>query len=99
MAWTVALHDEFDPEFDALPEAVRKELIAMAGLLEEYGPRLGRPHADTLSGSRHANMKELRFAAADGSGAWPSPSIPSARPSSSLLAIKPEWRRSVCIPR
>ena len=66
MAWTVALHDEFDPEFDALPEAVRKELIAMAGLLEEYGPRLGRPHADTLSGSRHANMKELRFAAADG---------------------------------
>lgn len=38
MAWTVALHDEFDLEFDALPEAVRKELIAMAGLLEEYGP-------------------------------------------------------------
>ena len=49
MARTVALRDEFDPEFDALPEAVRKELIAMAGLLEEYGPRLGRPHADTLS--------------------------------------------------
>lgn len=66
MAWTVALHDEFDAEFDALPEAVRKELIAMAGLLEEYGPRLGRPHADTLSGSQHANMKELRFAAANG---------------------------------
>lgn len=38
----------------------------MAGLLEIYGPRLGRPHADTLSGSRHANMKELRFNAADG---------------------------------
>jgi len=54
MAWTVALHDEFDPEFDALPEAARKELIAMAGLLEEYGPRLGRPHADTLAGSRHS---------------------------------------------
>lgn len=37
-------------------------------LLGEYGPRLGRPHADTLNGSRHANMKELRFKAAG--GAW-----------------------------
>jgi hypothetical protein len=27
---------------------------------------LGRPHADTLAGSRHANMKELRFSADDG---------------------------------
>lgn len=32
MAWTVAVHDEFDPEFDALSEAFRKELIAMAGV-------------------------------------------------------------------
>ena len=23
-------------------------------------PQLGRPHADTLKGSRHANLKELR---------------------------------------
>ena len=27
---------------------------------------LGRPHADTLTGSTHANMKELRCNAADG---------------------------------
>lgn len=27
---------------------------------------LGRPHADTLPGSRHANMKELRLSAANG---------------------------------
>jgi len=27
---------------------------------------LGRPRVDTLKGSRHANMKELRFDAADG---------------------------------
>src|SRR3990170_8054075 len=26
----------------------------------------GRPRVDTLEGSRHANMKELRFTAADG---------------------------------
>lgn len=29
--------------------------------LEVYGPFLGRPHADTLKGSKYANMKELRF--------------------------------------
>ena len=27
---------------------------------------LGRPHVDTLNGSRHSNMKELRFRAAGG---------------------------------
>lgn len=31
-----------------------------------FGPGLGRPHVDTLAGSRHANMKELRFHASDG---------------------------------
>ena len=35
-------------------------------VLEAFGPQLGRPRADTLHGSRHANMKELRFDAADG---------------------------------
>ena len=26
--------------------------------LERFGPQLGRPHVDTLKGSRHAKMKE-----------------------------------------
>jgi hypothetical protein len=51
MSWTVSNHDAFDAEFDALPEAVQDELLAMIGLLATYGPRLGRPHADTLAGS------------------------------------------------
>ena len=66
MPWTVRNHDDFDPEFEDLPSEVQDELLAMMALLEAYGPALGRPHADTLSGSRHANMKELRFKAADG---------------------------------
>lgn len=66
MPWAVSNHDEFDPEFDGLPVEVQDELLAMTALLEVYGPRLGCPHADTLAGSRHANMKELRFKAADG---------------------------------
>lgn len=66
MSWVVALGDEFEPEFDALHEDVRMELLAMARLLQHLGPQLKRPRADTLSGSRYANMKELRFSAADG---------------------------------
>ena len=64
--WEVSFHDEFDPEFDLLPSAVQDELFAHAKLLEQFGPQLGRPRVDTLNGSRHANMKELRFIAADG---------------------------------
>ena len=66
--WTVEFHDEFDLEFDALAEAVQDELLAQLKLLEKIGPALGRPRVDTLNGSAHANMKELRFAA-DG-GEW-----------------------------
>lgn len=66
MSWDVLFHDDFDAEFDALPEAVQDELLAHARLLEAFGPQLGRPRVDTLNGSRHANMKELRFEAADG---------------------------------
>ena len=66
MPWTVANHDDFDPEFDALPAQVQDELLAVTALLETCGPALGRPHADTLAGSKHTNMKELRFKAVDG---------------------------------
>jgi hypothetical protein len=45
---------------------MRTEILAQARLLQQFGPRLGRPRVDTLNDSRHANMKELRFDAADG---------------------------------
>jgi hypothetical protein len=64
--WEVVFHAEFEPEFDVLPADVQDELLAHAKLLQQFGPQLGRPRADTLNGSRHANMKELRFDAADG---------------------------------
>ncbi|MGE7992875.1 type II toxin-antitoxin system RelE/ParE family toxin [Pseudomonas sp. NPDC089554] len=37
-------------------------------LLEFQGPMLGRPRVGALKGSRHSNMKELRFSA--GGGVW-----------------------------
>ena len=61
MNWQVIFHLEFEPEFAALVEGVQDELLAHALLLRDYGPGLGRPTVDTLKGSKHANMKELRF--------------------------------------
>ncbi|MCZ0942970.1 MAG: type II toxin-antitoxin system RelE/ParE family toxin [Gammaproteobacteria bacterium] len=68
MNWIVEIADEFEPEFGALNEEVQTELAALSRLLQQFGPQLGRPRVDTLNGSRHANMKELRFSAAN--GAW-----------------------------
>jgi hypothetical protein len=66
VAWIVEFVDEFELEFDDLPQAVQDELLAHARILEHFGPELGRPRVDTLKGSKHANMKELRFDADKG---------------------------------
>jgi hypothetical protein len=66
VTWIVEIGVEFEPEFFALGEAVRDEILALSRVLQKFGPQLGRPRVDTLKGSRHANMKELRFSAADG---------------------------------
>ena len=66
MKWTVLFDTAFEPEFAALADNVQDEFLAHAKLLETFGPQLGRPRVDTLNGSKHANMKELRFDAADG---------------------------------
>ena len=66
MSWTVEIAEEFAPEFYALQEEVQDAILAMSRVLQQFGPHLGRPRVDTLNGSRHANMKEMRFGAADG---------------------------------
>jgi len=66
MKWTVNFHKKFEEEFDELNQEVQDELLAHALLLEEFGSQLGRPAVDTLNGSKHANMKELRFKADNG---------------------------------
>ena len=66
MEWEVTFHDEFEAEFDDFAEAVQDAILAEARLLAKVGPSLKRPHADTLNGSKYANMKELRCNANDG---------------------------------
>ena len=58
--WAVATTEEFDEWFADLVEDSHVEVMAKVELLKLFGPQLGRPHADTLNGSRYANMKELR---------------------------------------
>jgi len=68
MIWEIELHTAFETEYRALSEDVQDALLEELLFLEKEGPNLGRPHVDTLKGSKHANMKELRFRA-DG-GVW-----------------------------
>mgnify|MGYP003588504613 CR=1 FL=1 len=68
MSWEILFGDEFVAESDALSQDVHDQIYKHALLLEDRGPLLGRPTVDTLKGSRHPNMKELRFNADE--GAW-----------------------------
>ena len=77
VSWVVEIGNEFETELDELHEDVQTEILALTRLLQKFGPQLGRPRVDTLNDSRHANMKELRFSAANGE--WPSLSTRSAR--------------------
>lgn len=63
--WHIATTATFDEWFAELVEDGQAEVIAKVELLKLFGPRLSRPHADTLNGSKHANMKELRADTAD----------------------------------
>lgn len=59
MAWNVEATDEFQAWFQGLSAAERISVAAKIDLLEERGPSLGRPHADTLKGTKVPNLKEL----------------------------------------
>ena len=45
---------------DSLDDRSVEQVIAAIRVLEERGPNLGRPLVDTVTASRHHNMKELR---------------------------------------
>ena len=58
--WDVSTTEVFDEWFADLAKASQAEIFAKVNLLKLLGPQLGRPHADTMKGSKHANRKELR---------------------------------------
>jgi hypothetical protein len=62
----VRLDPAFAAEAKGFARPVQLEIAALTGLLRQFGPLLRRPHCDTLKGSKHANMKELRSTLPDG---------------------------------
>ncbi len=66
MTWDVQYHLDYFSELETESEAVQDEVLALVGLLREFGPQLRCPHCDTLNGSSYPNMKELRFTLSDG---------------------------------
>ena len=58
--WDIEATDDFTLWFDALDDADQERVAAAVEILAELGPGLGRPFVDTLRGSRHRSMKELR---------------------------------------
>jgi hypothetical protein len=58
--WDVEFTDEFGHWWETLDHGEQESVAASVELLRQFGPQLSRPHADTLYGSKHGNMKELR---------------------------------------
>lgn len=58
--WEVLGTEEFAGWYRELTDAQAGAIDARVELLEQHGPALGRPVVDSIKGSRHRNMKELR---------------------------------------
>jgi hypothetical protein len=56
----VIISDEFGDWFKDLDSQAKKDIFASIETLKNFGPALGRPHVDTLKGSKINNLKELR---------------------------------------
>ncbi len=58
--WIIQTTDIFDDWFNSLDDTDRANILASLLVLQEKGPMLPRPYADTVNGSSFNNMKELR---------------------------------------
>jgi hypothetical protein len=85
--WEILLTSEVEAFLDELYESdpVSHQLVNQAILvLERNGPAEGRPLVDTVTASRVANMKELR---------WPS----AGRSEFRILLVFDPWRSAVLL--
>ncbi len=82
MAWNVDFTPRAEAWFKGLPPEQRERMARSVELLRTHGPALGRPTADSVKGSRHSNMKELR--------------VPS-QPLRALFAFGPDRRAIILV--
>jgi hypothetical protein len=61
VSWPAERTDEFDEWWEGLADQEQRKVVASVEALEELGPSAGRPLVDTVAGSKHPNMKELRI--------------------------------------
>jgi hypothetical protein len=59
-SWEIEGTNEFAVWYGGLDAAEQQSVNYVVAKLEQAGPNLRRPAADTIVGSRFANMKELR---------------------------------------
>lgn len=59
--WTVLLGHVFEQWLYEQDEGLQEKVFVDLLNLQNYGPHLTRPWVDTVKGSRHKNMKELRI--------------------------------------
>jgi hypothetical protein len=60
VAWEIEFTAQAEEWFMALDADDADRIAAAVDELERRGPTLGRPFVDSIAGSRHHNMKELR---------------------------------------
>lgn len=58
--WRVDQTEEENAWFKNLDEEAREAILEAVKVLAQIGPALGRPRVDSIDGSKHQNMKELR---------------------------------------
>src|ERR1017187_2834398 len=95
--WSVEIGDEFKPVSFGLHEDVRPEILALAHLLQQFGPQLGRPRVDTLRRVAFAfdtRRKGILPIAGNRSGSGESASTASCslRPTIVSTPIWPGWK-------
>lgn len=59
-SWDIEFHSAFEAWANQLAQPDAEALLAALRILRDEGPALGRPLVDSVVGSRHKNMKELR---------------------------------------
>jgi hypothetical protein len=58
--WSIERTDEISGWMKELDDDAKEMILKALFILKEIGPSLGRPYVDSVKGSKHQNMKELR---------------------------------------
>jgi hypothetical protein len=61
MGWAIETSAEFKMWYEGLSDDEQEDVDFSIEILEQRGHNLGRPHVDSVYGSRHSNLKELRI--------------------------------------